>query len=146
MTRLLIHAIELVSRSNTIVAENLPGGEPSVQAREVLGGITPSTTREQYEVARSDSPTSATSSSRDMRCDLNQGSLMIAIAENLTSDHLLTLWSGDSPHDPLRTRRSKTGSATATPSIHFECRICLSDPTPSSNLTATLCGHLFCYE
>lgn len=128
------------------MAGNHSGGEPSVRARDGLGGITPPITKGQYGVDRSRSPTSTTSSSQDRGWDLNQGSFKIAAAQILTGDHLLTLWSGDLLHDPLRTRRSETGTRTATPEIHFKCRICLSDPTLSSSLTTTLCGHLFCYE
>ncbi|KAF9644250.1 hypothetical protein BDM02DRAFT_1053503 [Thelephora ganbajun] len=111
--------------SNAIVTGNHSRDEPNFQAQNGLGGVTPSTTKEQYEVVRSNSPTSLTSNSQDTGWDSNQGDL---------------------PHDPLQTRRSKTGSVKAAPKIHFGCRICLTDPTPTSYPTATHCGHLFCYE
>lgn len=117
---------ERESRNLAIVAGNYPRDEPNDQTQNGLDGATPSpTSLEQYERVRSDSPTSTTFSSRDEGRDTNQ-----------------VPWSGDIPHDHLRARRSKPG----WPEVHFECRICLSDPTPSTNLTATHCGHLFCYE
>ncbi|KAF9646650.1 hypothetical protein BDM02DRAFT_3118282 [Thelephora ganbajun] len=114
-------SIEPISRSNTIVAGSHSREEPNFGAQDRLGGTTPSTTEEQYEVARSDSPTSSSVTVRDS----NQGDL---------------------PHDTLQTRRSKAGSVEAALKVHFGCRICLSNPTPTSYPTATHCGHLFCYE
>jgi len=108
-----------------ILTGNHSRHEPNFQAQNDLREITPSTAKEQYEGVRPDSPTSSASRSQDTGRDSDQDDL---------------------PHDPLRARRSGTGSTKPTPEIHFECRICFSAPTPTSNLTATHCGHLFCYE
>ena len=137
MIRLSRHAIELVSSGNVIVPEGHSGGEPYVQARDEPDGITPSTTE------GSDSLMFVTSSSQGTGTDPNQGS---PVLHNDSRTESSLMWSGGLPHDPSRTAGSETGLATAPPGIHFKCRLCLSDPTPSSNLTATHCGHLFCYE
>lgn len=78
-------------------------GEPNAQARDEPGGITPSTIRGQYEAEISESPTSTTSSSQDMGWNLNQGSLMIAAAQNLTGDHCP--FSGQAVFPMIRCRR-----------------------------------------
>lgn len=82
------HAIELVSRSNAIVAGNRSGGEPNAQSRGGPGGVTPPTTKEQYEGTMPDSPTSTVSSTQDAAWGPNQGRSMIATVRNLTGDHL----------------------------------------------------------
>jgi len=110
-----------------IVTGNHSRDEPNVQTHNGLDGATPSPTKlERHQEVRSDSPTSTSLSLRDAGRDTNQG--------DLSHDD-----------DPLRTHRSK-GSKRGSAEIRFECRICFSDPTPTSKLTATLCGHLFCYE
>jgi len=105
-----------------IVAGNNLRYDPGDNEQNGLGGVTSSDAEERCEGVRSDFPTSTTFDSRG------------GGVESTNPDNL--------PHDPSRTRRSKTGSSEA----YFHCRICLSDPTSTSNLTATHCGHLFCYE
>lgn len=51
--------------------------EPNVQAQNELYRITPSSAKEQYNISRSGSPTSATSSSQDSGWDSNQGSFVV---------------------------------------------------------------------
>jgi hypothetical protein len=137
------------------VTGNHSRDEPNVQAQNVLDGTTSLTTSDRYYGTRSDSPTTTTFSSQDSGRDtIDQGSFTVfyddchRAEQSTTGDHFFSIpWSGDLPHDPTsRTRRSKTSSPTATAEVHFECRICLSEPTPTSDLTATHCGHLFCYE
>jgi len=109
----------------------------------------PSTTKEQHEVVRSGSLTSVTSRLQDTGWGQNQGlSPVVSVVSVVTTAKNLTPlpWSGDLPRGPLRAHRSTTTSGVAAQGVQFKCRICLSDPTPTSTLTATYCGHLFCYE
>ena len=152
MTRPLLFAIELASRRDPIVAGNHSRHDPGIQAQDEPRWVTPSTVKEQYGVVGPDSPSSTTSSTQDRGRDSLQGSSLTVFycdRNGAGSDERplkLLPWSGDLPHDLLGTGRSKTGPVKATPEIHFECRICLSNPTLASSLTATYCGHLFCYE
>lgn len=112
---------------SAIVTRDHSRDEPKVQRQNGLVGATPSPANlERYGEVRSGSPASTSFSSRDEGRNTNRG--------DLSHD--------DDPQRTHRSKRSKLGS----PEVHFECRICLSDPTPATNLTATLCGHLFCYE
>ena len=71
------------------MAKNRSGGEPNAQSRGGPGGVTPPATKEQYEGAKPDSPTtSTTSSTQDAAWGPNQGRLVIATVRNLTGDHL----------------------------------------------------------
>lgn len=152
MTRPLLPAIDLASRRDPIVAGNNPRHEPKIQAKDEPRWVTPPNVEEQYGVVGPDSPSSTTSSTQDRGRGSRQGSsltLFYGDRNRAGSDERpvkLLPWSGDLPRDLLGMGRSKTGAVKATPEIHFECRICLSDPTPASSLTATHCGHLFCYE
>ena len=88
MGRPSIHAIELVSRGNAIVAGNRSGDEPNAQSRGGPGGVRPLATKEQYEGAKPDSPTSIISSTEDAARGPNQGRLMIVTVQNPTGDRL----------------------------------------------------------
>ncbi|KAF9788540.1 hypothetical protein BJ322DRAFT_641774 [Thelephora terrestris] len=113
--------------TSAIVTRDHSRDEPKVQRQNGLVGATPSPANlERYGEVRSGSPASTSFSSRDEGRNTNRG--------DLSHD--------DDPQRTHRSKRSKLGS----PEVHFECRICLSDPTPATNLTATLCGHLFCYD
>lgn len=107
--------------SGAIVDGDCTPVEPNVNEKNGFGGATLSIKAEQHEGDRSDSPTSTTFGSQDAEQDTKKGDL---------------------PHDPLWS----AGSKPAPSGVHFECRLCHTDPTPNSNLTATNCGHLFCYE
>jgi len=73
------------------VAWNRSGDEPNAPSRGGPGRRTPPATREQYQVAtRPNSPTSTISSTQDAAWGPNQGRLMIATAQDLPGDHLLT--------------------------------------------------------
>ena len=152
MTRLSPFAIELASRRDPIVAGNHSRHDPGIQAQNEPPWVTPSTVEEQYGVVGPDSPRSTTSSSQDRGSDSHQGLSVVVFYGDRNhagaDERPLKLLprSGGLPRDRLGMGRSKTGSIKAAPEIHFECRICLSNPTLASNLTATHCGHLFCYE